>query len=642
VGTAYSKDVNTQDVIPPTAEEQLSEVFGSYKAEWLRERVFDFFTAPDYLPELMTPRPCVLVGGRGTGKTTVLRGLSYEGQFVLTGRDARRIPDWKHYGIYLRVNTNRVMAFTGSEINEALWIKLFGHYLNLLLCDQVVRFLVWFRLYTSLEFDLEPRRAADIAASLHLGSTSSIRELAENLTSARLKFEAFINNVADSPTPSLSLQGAPVDALFEAITELPPFKSKAFFFLIDEYENFTNNQQQVVNTLIKHSGQWYTFKIGVRELGWRVRSTLNENEQLISPADYVRINIVERLEGDAFKLFAKSVCNSRLAAIRLQDQPIVSNIETVFPGLTEDEEAEKLGIGEVIQDFKSEIAVHPKVQSLPEELTPLQMMLLKSWAETQKMSYTDVLTDFLNSPHDWRVRFGNYKHALLFAIRRGKRGIRKYYAGWDVFTQIAASNIRYLIELVDQSLVHHLRDGGSLDAPVAPETQTKAAQAVGRKNVSELEGLSVYGAQLTKLVLGLGRVFQVMAAQPFGHAPEVNQFHISGNEEPIAAISLPDDVDRVVKSAVMHLALIRFPASKLADEGETREYDYMIHPVFSAFFVFSHRRKRKMVISGSELIGLVREPQQFIPKILARQNRSADEELPEQVMLFQGYYGRNS
>ena len=640
---ADSKDVNSQDARPPTAEEQLSEVFGSYKAEWLRERVFDFFTAPDYLPELMTSRPCVLVGGRGTGKTTVLRGLSYEGQFALTGRDARAIPEWKHYGLYLRVNTNRVMAFSGPEVDDSLWIKLFSHYLNLLLCDQVVRFLAWFRLYTSLEFELEPRRAADISASLHLGSASSIRELAENLTSARLKFEAFINNVADAPRPSLSMQGAPVDALFEAITELSPFKkNKAFFFLVDEYENFQDYQQQVVNTLIKHSGQWYTFKIGVRELGWRMRSTLNQNEQLVSPADYVRINIVERLEGDAFKEFAKSVCNSRLATIRLEDQPIISNIETVLPGLTEDEEAEKLGINEVIRDFESEVAQHATAQSLSGRLTGLQMLLLKSWAETQRISYADVLTQFAHNPEEWHVRFGNYKHALLFAIRRGKRGIRKYYAGWDVFTQLAASNIRYLIELVDQSLVHHLRDGAPLDTPVPPETQTKAAQAVGRKNVSELEGLSVYGAQLTKLVLGLGRVFQVMAAQPFGHAPEVNQFHISDGEESFTVADLPDDVDRLVKSAVMHLALIRFPANKLADEGETRDYDYMIHPVFSAFFVFSHRRKRKMVISASDLIGLVREPQQFIPRILARQNRSADEELPEQVLLFQGYYGRHS
>jgi len=295
VDTSLPTDIAARRIKAQSAEEQLSEVFGSYKAEWLRERVFDFFTAPDYLPELTTPRPCILVGGRGTGKTTVLRGLSYEGQFALTGRDPQSIPQWKFYGLYLRVNTNRVTAFTGPEVDETTWIKLFGHYTNLVLCDLVLRFLLWFRLYTNIDFELDGKHARDIAESLNIGTSSSIRSLAESLTSARLRFEAFINNVADAPKPPLSMQGAPIDALFEAVSALGPFHEKSFFFLVDEYENFEDYQQQVLNTLIKHSAHWYTFKIGVRELGWRIRSTLNPNEQLVSPADYVRINITERL-----------------------------------------------------------------------------------------------------------------------------------------------------------------------------------------------------------------------------------------------------------------------------------------------------------------------------------------------------------
>ena len=65
--------------------------------------------------------------------------------------------------------------------------------------------------------------------------------------------------------------------------------------MLDEYENFEDYQQEVINTIIKHTGALYTFKIGIRELGWRRKSTLNPNEQLIHPADYVRIDILDRL-----------------------------------------------------------------------------------------------------------------------------------------------------------------------------------------------------------------------------------------------------------------------------------------------------------------------------------------------------------
>ena len=64
---------------------RLDELFGSYKAEWLNEKIFHFFAAPSYFTSLKDKRPCVLMGGRGTGKTTVLRGLSYKGQYALKG-----------------------------------------------------------------------------------------------------------------------------------------------------------------------------------------------------------------------------------------------------------------------------------------------------------------------------------------------------------------------------------------------------------------------------------------------------------------------------------------------------------------------------------------------------------------------------
>ena len=98
-----------------TPQQQLSELFGSYKAEWLKEQMFDLFTEPAYFPELVTQRPCMLIGGRGTGKTTVLRSLSYEGQFALKGHVEHDIPTWPYYGFYYRVNTNRVTAFRGPE-----------------------------------------------------------------------------------------------------------------------------------------------------------------------------------------------------------------------------------------------------------------------------------------------------------------------------------------------------------------------------------------------------------------------------------------------------------------------------------------------------------------------------------------------
>jgi len=622
--------------------QQLSELFGSYKAEWLKEKLYDFYTEPAYFPELTTSRPCMLVGGRGTGKTTVLRCLSYEGQYALSGRNPESISKWSYYGMYYRVNTNRVTAFTGPELGETDWIRLFAHYLNLLMCDLILNFLEWYQIVRPGTVNLDDDSLFKIAKSLNLSSVSSIRNLANHIDMLRIEFEAYINNVVDANRPLLSVQGAPIDTLIEAISHLSEFKNKHFFFLLDEYENFLDYQQRVTNTLIKHSGQNYSFKIGVRELGWRQRTTLNITEQLISPADYVRINVAEKLSDEEFKKFALAVCNTRISKVQIEDNKVIKDISKALQHLSEDQEAVKLGVKEHVKSLRKELEpfISSEQQSIFDKIPLLEAYFVKFWASGQHQSIEEVFNNFLTNREEWHTRYQNYKHALLYTLKRRKRGIRKYYAGWDVFIKLSSNNIRYLLELVDQSLLLHLRKDGSLSQPVPPETQTHAAQDVAKKNLSELEGLSVHGARLTKLLLGLGRIFQVMAEDAAGHAPELNQFHLDDQE--ILANSQEKALQDLLTSSIMHLALVRFSGSKLAEETDTRGYDYMVHPIFTPFFIFSYRKKRKMKLFGHQLLDLINRPKEAIRNILIQNKRTSEEKLPDQLVLFKEFYEDHS
>ena len=140
---------------------RLSELFGAHKAEWLGPRLFELFSAPSYFPQMTTSRPCILVGGRGTGKTTVLRGLSYQGRFELEKQDEKSVPSWRYYGFYYRVDTNKVAAFKGTELSENDWLRRFGHYMNLLMCVQVLRFLSWFQTTSQISTALRGRRPSE-------------------------------------------------------------------------------------------------------------------------------------------------------------------------------------------------------------------------------------------------------------------------------------------------------------------------------------------------------------------------------------------------------------------------------------------------------------------------------------------------
>ena len=615
---------------PPRLEEQLSRVF-AFRAETLREQLFDLFTEPAYFPEMTTGQACVLIGGRGTGKTTALRCLSYEGQFALLKRDVASLRRLPFIGFYHRINTNRVHALTGPELDSAGWRKWFAHYVNLLFCEQVADFLAWYSSNTGVQIELTAAQFASVSSSLHIPTVSSVSQLQHALTTSRIGFEACINNVADNPDIELSLQGAPIDELMQSVTHLDEFSNRRLFFLLDEYENLSNDQQQVVNTLVKHGGDTFTFKIGVRELGWRVRTTVDERSELHSPADYARVNIAEELSDSDFLKFATRVCNSRLSHIDTGSDASIADVNVLLPGMTDDEEAEVLGVKAIADPIRESLILEGTAPSELDDITSLEMVFVNSWADNHDQTLSEAFNEHIQSGTKGKEQFDNYKHALLFTIRRGKRGPRKHYSGFRVIAKLAYKNIRYLLELVEESLMLHLRKGSDLQTPVSCATQTEAAQRVGRKNLAELEGLSRHGADLTKLVLGLGRVFGVLARTPEGHTPEVTQFHLSDEE-------LSPEVDELLRAAVTHLAVVREPGSKLVHETDTKAYDYAIHPIFTPFFEFSHRRKRKLTLKGEQLLGLIRTPKRTIKEILEANNRREDEDLPRQLTLFEKYY----
>lgn len=124
---------------------KLDELFGSYKAEWLNEKIFQFFAAPSYFTALKSNRPCVLIGGRGTGKTTVLRGLSYQGQYALNSHDITRFDENNYIGVYFRCDTNHVHAFSGKGIAREKWVEIFSHYFNLIFTAEILYFMDWHR-----------------------------------------------------------------------------------------------------------------------------------------------------------------------------------------------------------------------------------------------------------------------------------------------------------------------------------------------------------------------------------------------------------------------------------------------------------------------------------------------------------------
>lgn len=622
------------------AIEKLNSLFGSYKAEWLSGKIFDLFTEPSYFPELKDNRPCILEGGRGTGKTTVLRGLSYQGQYALEKNSIVRFDKNNFIGLYHRADTNQVRAFKGANLSEEIWSKIFAHYFNLIICKEILAFLKWHNKINTTDKILTKYSCDIIAKSLLIDESINDQiHLLEVINSKFVEFQGQINNPKEKILSILSMPGVPIVIITEQVLSLEQFQGKMIYFLLDEYENFEDYQQMVINSLIKHTTEYYTFKIGVRELGWRIKTTYNKTELLHDPADYVLIKIEKELQDKFFSDFAMKVCQPRIMQLFSEGEESGSfNIASSLESVSIEREAELLGVDKT-KYFHGYKTIDKSYIELVSRLPKLYLFLIAYWAEWHKMTLSEAITDYSKNTKKWDQRYDNYKYEMLFKIHkgRGKGGIQKYYAGWNTYLKLAQGNIRYLMELIYKAYEKHLNDNEPLANPVSLKNQTIAAIEVGEKNLMELEGLKENGAQIIRLLLGFGRIFNVLSCEEGKSAPEKNQFSIENSD------SVSDECNKILTPGVMHLALIRIPGNKLTDDSHTRDYIYTIHPIYSAYFVFSYRRKRKLMITQNEFLDIINSPKEAIKKVLEKFKICIDSDeikstLPVQLSIFENYY----
>src|ERR1043165_3561863 len=109
---------------------KLGDLLSDYRAEWSAYEFGDLFIVPPYFKKLEVVRPCFLIGGRGTGKTTSLRSLRFDRSAARLDSDNVPADALPYLGIYIRINKNRVRACQGAELPHAEWQKAFAHYFN--------------------------------------------------------------------------------------------------------------------------------------------------------------------------------------------------------------------------------------------------------------------------------------------------------------------------------------------------------------------------------------------------------------------------------------------------------------------------------------------------------------------------------
>jgi len=270
-----------------------------------------------------SPMPMFIFGGKGSGKTHLMRYLSYPLQLRrFDPGDSLRagIAREGYLGIYFRCGGLNAQRFVGKGQPQDVWQDIFAYYMELWFAQLVLAVVA--NLYGDAaeartpELLTEASRLLDILPS---PIPATLVDLEVYLSSLQRQADVAINNCALTRRLEIHIQVTPGRLIFglpEVLSKhLPELRSILFLYLIDEFENLTETQQQYINTLVRERKDPCSFKVGVRLYGLRTKQTLSAGEENREDSEYEVLRLDAELRErpeNAQEEFARSLVHKRL------------------------------------------------------------------------------------------------------------------------------------------------------------------------------------------------------------------------------------------------------------------------------------------------------------------------------------------
>jgi len=353
----------------------LRTVFAKNRTEELGMDVWLHFVVPLFFDRLdlgTARKPRLFVGGRGCGKTMLLRYLSHQSAFSL---DRKLIPASaiNHIGLYWRVDTQFVVIMNERGLPADTWHSAFNHLLALFLGLEILGSLK--NIGRSKFPSTKPLALENInfdrLSVFDPSFTGGLDELSRTLESKIWEFESWVANVRKSQEPRFLPGARFLSAVIAHIKSVVPCLSGAQYFVyVDEFENLLTYQQQILNTYVKHSESPLIFNLAMKRHAFETFHTVGI-ESIQGIADFRTHDLDTYLLENNFPLFAAEVLFLNLAMAKVEGVPIdvqalrdsdriqerrvdsyqrkvLGQIREIFPGLTQAELAMQVFANEAL------------------------------------------------------------------------------------------------------------------------------------------------------------------------------------------------------------------------------------------------------------------------------------------------------
>lgn len=544
--------------------------------------------------------PLLVTGARGSGKTMLARFFSLEVKLAERHAQKREIKkiDFLQIGLYLRPDADFLHSFNQEdEVLRKDFDHLFAQFFDILVMRKALNALEsveglgrWCDEQTLLQALYAEFGQFEIAGP---GLAAFLEFLESHIQ--RIRF--YLNNPFPQHRPVFTQPNALMKLLTEHLRRGGQFSGHHFVVLVDEYENYADYQQRIVNTRLKQSKRedGVTYRLFMRSGGLRTRETLAPGQLIEETHDYRLHALDEEMAFDDFKTYVLAVANHHLKQHPYFRERALIKLESLLEELPPEEEARLLAGGKraspllewVDKQFPSEAAaIREWLEQEKEPLRQATAIVLMN----QGKPVAKVLEAFHDNDKNARDWYHNYSRGALHWLCRLYHQDKRY-AGVNQLVGLSGNTIRIFLDFCHAIFAEWLEAGANI-LPIPHAVQDRAIHRQAKIFRENLRSADHSPREVNNLCERLGRLFEAKHKSPKQSEPEVNHFAITGLDE----FEQREQLERWLNDAWYEGTLRRLEGTKQKNLEDLRLTDWQLVPWFAPLFNLSTRRKKKLML----------------------------------------------
>lgn len=593
--------------------------FKDNRAEQMRD-LWKYYVPISIIDE--SGKPVVVEGGRGSGKTMLFQCNSW--RQVLAQLKKQEYPISKMFemhpfiGIYYRVDTTFVASMSGRDNNN--WSSIFETYFSICILQEVLDMLIVFN--KELLFNQNSIKNFVRSYSKRFNPDSN----SEDLLQFRNETEDYLDRIEDSINGASRIDVPRLVKAHRLIRDLCISCSRLlgrdilYKIFIDEYETLLEDQQRVVNTLIKHSTLPVIFNIGMRPEGMKTCQTISKTETIEPPHDYQQLHL--RIDTKRYLEILREICRKRICLgkeLGKIPENAPEEIEYYLGKYNMDDEIKRIVSSNRIPSYLSELREIIKKKGAKEKLdanfidecirtlcdsAPRLNSRLHYILLNKKTHYTPTVKylydAYVSNNKKYMSWMHNMKFGIVFLLAKDYEKAKLYY-GFDVFAALSSNIVRYFLELCEHAFRIAFLDDYNWDKPIDPTVQSEAAKYVSEYKIVDIGSYEPFGKELRIFIQFLGQIFNKLHISQFTTLgePEPNHFYTKD-------LALSDSIKKLLSSAIMWNVLqTGEPTKRKQSMFSPETVDYYLNKIYAPYFGISYRNKRKIQINVKVLEGLL-------------------------------------